>query len=329
MGAFAVTFNVPISLVFGLGECCAALQSTNRKADARWDKLMPQSELESLCPHATFVPTAPVREHFLDKRTGQSCVSRLARGKSHLLVVTHREAISKLCKSKAKVTAQPTPYAGIGKFGIASIGSDQERWTFLGMMNTSIHKGSHTLDIAISHRAKSAERDCNCRSFVLSLGMIAVAGNVKHMHGSTLLRCGPFEDSQFLGVSVENGTPVTVQDVAGSKWEWVRIDTRHGGSGWLKTRNIHLQLHEQVGTLPTKNCFVMTAGRQVLVGNTRSHHATPLRRCPLKATVTGHNVVDGSVAQVLESTVDADWARVVCGQAEGWISTRHLHVQVT
>ena len=83
------------------------------------------------------------------------------------------------------------------------------------------------------------------------------------------------------------------------------------------------------------SCFECRAGRRVLVGSsTQNGGGVLLRSRPdasLESDGAGPRLRDGDEATVLALSPALDWAQVgrdgVGGVAEGWLGTRHLHVQ--
>lgn len=132
--AFAEVFQVPIRVVNGLGECCAALRATNKQAERRWGHVMTKREHEQLCPAAAFVEPDPVSDDYIS--AAATCAGRLAKGRERVLVVTHREGIRNLASQRASVSGHVnTPYAGIGHFIVCRrAGSRGEAWTFRGIL---------------------------------------------------------------------------------------------------------------------------------------------------------------------------------------------------
>merc|ERR1719323_3069305 len=67
------------------------------------------------------------------------------------------------------------------------------------------------------------------KSFVLHVGMAAVAGNVKHNVAATALRHRPREarGDNFNGICVRDGTEVVIQELACAN-EWALVRTSDG-----------------------------------------------------------------------------------------------------
>ena len=113
---------------------------------------------------------------------------------------------------------------------------------------------------------------------------------------------------------------------------WAFIEAS-GQSGWIKARNLHVQLVPpaqetlQVG----KGFFIMCRGRRAIVGNTRHATCTLLRRRPTdEEDFNGARVQDADEVDILDASSDGDFALVSAAYsgAEGWIKTRNLHVQM-
>jgi broad specificity phosphatase PhoE len=134
----ATAFDVPITIVPGLGECCAALQSSNPRASKRWPKLVRTLErLTELCPVATFTPPDPCFPEAFSSADG-TCPGRLARGRHRVLLVSHRESIRGLVALqpdyRRRASDMHTPYACVGLFRCHGAGSPSERWEYAGLL---------------------------------------------------------------------------------------------------------------------------------------------------------------------------------------------------
>ena len=165
--------------------------------------------------------------------------------------------------------------------------------------------------------------------------MNVVAGNMKHAVGCTALRHKPDDakGDNFNGVSVSDGSSVVICKLADQN-SWALINTSDGRAGWIKTRNLHVQLVpplQQTIAKVGKDFFVLQAGRHAVVGNTK--HATDTR---LRCRPTDENdfnvsrVCDMDKVTIIEATDDGEFALVkaVDHAAEGWIKTRNLHIQM-
>ena len=138
--AFSALFKLPIRLVPALGECCAALVSTNRKSELRWPNLMPLKGLKNLCPTATFTEAHDstklngdgARETFISKHF--TCPGRLSQGKQRILIVSHRESIRMLGRTANFPDRINTTYACIAKFRCTAPGTSCEGWTYEGLL---------------------------------------------------------------------------------------------------------------------------------------------------------------------------------------------------
>lgn len=141
---FAEAFGIPIQMIPGLGECCAALRGCMDEgsrwiaAREKWPdfkaKLLPRDRLEAACPGVRFVEDDPTVDPYLSDAQGRkSCVGRLAEGKRRILVVTHREGIRDLAKVAGK-DHRRTPYCCIARF-IKAHGKKggSEGWRFEGL----------------------------------------------------------------------------------------------------------------------------------------------------------------------------------------------------
>jgi hypothetical protein len=141
---------------------------------------------------------------------------------------------------------------------------------------------------------------------------------------------------------------VQVREIAGTTAEWALITASRGISGWIKVRNLHVQLSDPRGwshaaatkRLATGSHFNLTSGRQCVVVNTRyASGSTGLRLNPNSAkgenlvphgTLANHTNV--TVAEAAASNSGYEWFMVkvkVAGRdMQGWIRGRNLHVQV-
>lgn len=135
---FSAIFGIPITLVGGLGECCAALLATNPKAARRWPRLLPLEALMQRCPAASFTaPDATFPERFLSTPPLRTCAGRLAQGRPRVLLVSHRESIRALVAAQAcRYTRDDmhTPYACVGVFACRGAGTPHERWQYQGLL---------------------------------------------------------------------------------------------------------------------------------------------------------------------------------------------------
>jgi len=112
---FAEAFGVPIQIVHGLGECCAALSLRNTSSNSRWNRLLTMESLQRLCPGVSFVKVDSTKEAFLERDS--TCLGRLAQGRPRIIAVSHRESIRHLASRRAGCSARlPTPYACIAVF---------------------------------------------------------------------------------------------------------------------------------------------------------------------------------------------------------------------
>ena len=105
-------------------------------------------------------------------------------------------------------------------------------------------------------------------------------------------------------------------------------------TGWIKTRNLHVQLVPPTATSVGKigkGFFILRSGRRAVVGNTKHSTDTRLRhRATNDNDFNGTTVRDTDKVDILETTPDGEFARVraVDHTAEGWIKTRNLHIQM-
>jgi len=142
--AYSCTFGIPITLVPGLGEACAALDTRNPKSEERWNHLRDLEELKQLCPTATFRSNSDATklgEVFIGKG-GATCLGRLARlsgaqnpSRKRILVVSHRESIRHMVRLAQQLHPhQPvsTPYVCMAMFKCKTEG--QEKWNFQGFV---------------------------------------------------------------------------------------------------------------------------------------------------------------------------------------------------
>jgi len=135
---FAEAFGVPIQIVYGLGECCAALSARNPSSKSRWSRLLPLEKLQRLCPGVAFVDIDSTREEFLGRDS--TCLGRLARGRPRIIAVSHRESIRNLASRRAGYSARlPTPYACVAVFRCvwAAHARAAERWRHEGFITVS------------------------------------------------------------------------------------------------------------------------------------------------------------------------------------------------
>jgi len=149
---FAYTFGIPITLVPGLGECCAALHHRSRSAKRRWPLLQPLEQLRVLCPRASFtVPDiASLPERFEDGPL--TCAGSLAQGRRRVLLISHRESIRSLAKRQQskdrKSDDRNTPYACIGLFHCYQPTTVEERWRYYGLVRRGAVMGGMGFDPA-------------------------------------------------------------------------------------------------------------------------------------------------------------------------------------
>ena len=132
---FSQLFGVPIRIVHGVGECCAALRGHMRDGDAwktspMYNALQSMEQLQALCPDAIFAEPDDVVDQYLG-RGGDTCCGRLAQGKRRILVVTHREGIRDLTELAGN-RMRNTPYCASAKFGFSHHG---QSWGFDGFLN--------------------------------------------------------------------------------------------------------------------------------------------------------------------------------------------------
>jgi len=135
---FAEAFGVPIQIVHGLGECCAALSSRNSSSKLRWNRLLPLESLQRLCPGVAFVKVDSTTETFLGRDS--TCLGRLARGRPRIIAVSHRESIRELASHRAGYSARlPTPYACVAVFRCIwpTHARNAERWRHEGFVEAS------------------------------------------------------------------------------------------------------------------------------------------------------------------------------------------------
>jgi len=132
---FAEAFGVPIQIVHGLGECCAALSSRNPSSMLRWNRLLTLEKLQRLCPGVAFVEVDSTREAFIGRHS--TCLGRLAQGRPRIIAVSHRESIRALASHRAGYSARlPTPYACVAVFRCiwATHACSAERWRHEGFV---------------------------------------------------------------------------------------------------------------------------------------------------------------------------------------------------
>lgn len=158
---FAEAFGVPIQIVHGLGECCAALSSRNTASKSRWNRLLPLENLQRLCPGVSFVNVDSTREAFLGRDS--TCLGRLARGRPRIIAVSHRESIRALASHRAGCSARlPTPYTCVAVFRCiwAAHARNAERWRHEGFVDTcNADSFPHHSPVRAEHDPTSAELD--------------------------------------------------------------------------------------------------------------------------------------------------------------------------
>ena len=141
---YSCTFGIPVTLVPGLGEACAALDTRNPKNKERWKHLRDLEQWKQLCPTATFrtnSDAAKLGEVFIGK-DGSTCLGRLVRlvdaqnpSRKKKLVVSHRESIRYMVRFSQQLQPhQPvyTPHVCMAIFKCKLEG--QEKWNFQGLV---------------------------------------------------------------------------------------------------------------------------------------------------------------------------------------------------
>jgi len=287
--AFSHVFGIPIQLVDGLGECCASLRHYNAKAPIRWPLLKSRQELEALCRNATFIEKDPIRDMFIDPRSGRTCLGRLARGKVRILAVSHRESIRNLGKLTSKSTeAQFTPYACVALFAHNSCASDDndcERWAFKGFMQSP----------ASAAQVKGAREDD------------PAAAELRRVRRG---------DAPKAVVGPKRGRNSVARSNSASKGQ---------GAPIVETSEDQiLSMVSAHDSLSLRSGIPVVAGNAK-----HSSGSTALRlEAYDKSKCTGVSIRDGTVVLVLELGGHGAWAKISAGRDRvGWLKTRNVHWQ--
>jgi len=125
---FSEAFGAPIKIVPGLGECCGSMKGKMFKR--RYESLLSMDELQQLCPQATFCEADPVIDRFVGE-SGETCIGRLAQNESHIVVVSHKEAINDLAEL-AGMRKLRSEFASIARFTCSNAATPEERWQYQG-----------------------------------------------------------------------------------------------------------------------------------------------------------------------------------------------------